>query len=111
MVEKDFQAIKSLLQLRPIRHRTDPKVSAHVTLCMLALLLERTLRDKLGAKYTVGQALEHLEPCRLNRYRAEDGVPVYTTTELDKDQRAVLTKLGLQHLADDAVLTDRIHTP
>lgn len=41
-VEKDFQVVKSVANLRPIRHRTDSKVRAHVTLCMLALLLTRS---------------------------------------------------------------------
>lgn len=109
MVEKDFQVIKSAVELRPVRHRTNLKVRAHVTLCMLALLLERTLRDRLAGKYTVQQALELLEPCRLNLYRSDTGPSVYTTTELDRQQRAVLRKLRLLHLADDDHLADRIH--
>lgn len=108
MVEKDFQVIKSVVELRPIRHRTNLKVKAHVTLCMLALLLERTLRDKLAGKYTVGQALELLERCRLNRYRNEDAPGVYTITELDKEQRSLLRKLRLPQLADDDYLAARI---
>lgn len=47
IVEKDFQVIKSVLEIRPIRHRSDEKVKAHVTICMLALLLERILRKNL----------------------------------------------------------------
>lgn len=47
LVEKDFQTIKSEIKLRPIYHYTDSKVMAHVTLCMLALLLERHLETKL----------------------------------------------------------------
>ena len=46
-VEHDFHIIKSLVALRPIRHRTDSKVRAHVSLCMLALLVQRTLHAKL----------------------------------------------------------------
>jgi hypothetical protein len=108
MVEKDFQVVKSVLEVRPIRHRNDEKVSAHVTLCMLALLLERTLRDKLAPKYTTGEALELLERCRLNRYPSGQAPAVYTTTQLDKEQRSILSKLRLQHLADDDHLAARI---
>lgn len=108
MVEKDFQVIKSVVELRPVRHHTDIKVRAHVTLCMLALLLERTLRDQLAGKYTVEQALEMLEPCRLNRYRTENGPGVYTITETDQQQRSLLRKLRLLHLADDDHLAARI---
>jgi hypothetical protein len=108
MVEKDFQTIKSVVELRPVRHRTNLKVSAHVTLCMLALLIERTLREKLAGKYTVGQALEHLERCRLNLYPRGNGMGVYTITAVDKDQRALLRTLRLPHLADDDHLAARI---
>lgn len=79
-VEKDFQVIKSLIKLRPVRHRTDRKVRAHVTLCMLALLLERSLKRQLKGKYTAGAALEHLGSCHLNRY-ARAGPPSTTSPE------------------------------
>jgi len=47
-VEKDFETIKSVVKLRPVRHRLDAKVRAHVDICMLALLLQRTLERRLG---------------------------------------------------------------
>jgi hypothetical protein len=106
-VEKDFQCIKSMLEVRPVRHRTDDKVKAHVTLCMLALLLERTLQEKLAGKYSVEMALEHLERVRLNQYRNAQGPDLYTVTELDKDQAAILKRLRLSHLGDDAI-ADRL---
>lgn len=43
VVEKDFQTIKSAVELRPVHHQTDIKLRAHVTICMLALLLQRIL--------------------------------------------------------------------
>lgn len=105
-VEKDFQVIKSVLELRPIRHRTDLKVRAHVTLCVLALLLERTLREKLAGMHSPEAALEILGTCKLNRYRSEWGPSLYSITELDPAQRAILRKLHCLHLADDACLAE-----
>ncbi len=108
MVEKDFQVIKSVLEVRPIRHRTDNKVRAHVTLCMLALLIERTLREKLGRTSTVPRTLELLEQCRLNRYGAQQGSALYSITHLCDEQRAILRKVGLIHLADDEYFAETI---
>ena len=48
-LEKDFQTIKSLVKLRPIYSYTDPKVQAHVALCILALLVQRSLEQRLRA--------------------------------------------------------------
>lgn len=108
-VEKDFQIIKSLVELRPVRHYTDAKVRAHVTICMLALLLERTLRRRLKDSYTAQSALEILEGCRLNRVAATpDGVAAYTLTETTSEQTAILRLLGLQRLSHQEVVTDLI---
>ena len=108
MVEKDFQTIKGLVEIEPIRHHTDPKVSAHVTICMLALLLERTLRQRLQGKCSAQKALEILADCHLNKYSSDEGPALYTTTELDGEQRSLLRKLRLLHLADDDYVAGQI---
>jgi hypothetical protein len=108
-VEKDFQIIKSVVKLRPVRHRSDAKVRAHVALCMLALLLERTLKRRLvSTSYTAEAALELLAPCHLNQYQTGAQPSVYTITQLDRKQQAILRKLRLQHLGDDDELAERI---
>jgi hypothetical protein len=102
-VEKDFQVIKGVTDLRPIWHRTPPKILAHVTLCMLALILERTRHLTLSGAYTAGNAMDELRSCHLNRYSAQAAgqPPIYSTTELTTPQRGILRKLHLLHLADD----------
>jgi len=108
-VEKDFQVIKSVVELRPIRHRTEAKVRAHVTLCMLSLLLERTLRRRLRASpFSSGAALEALASCDLNMYGGKDTPAAYTITHPNDDQRAILRALRMQQLADDDHLADRL---
>jgi transposase len=111
VVEKDFQNIKSLIKVRPIWHRTDPKVSAHVTLCMLSLLLERVLRKRLRSTkshdISSQRALELLSECRLNRYISSNSPALYATTQ-DEDAHALLRDLKMSHLADDDEIGDRI---
>lgn len=102
-VEKDFQVIKSVVELRPVHHRTDGKVRAHVTLCMLALLLERTLTRRLDGHLSAKAAIELLAPCHLNRLVAGT-TPLLLFTEPTAQQRDLLRQLGMQELAtDDAV--------
>ena len=65
-VERDFQTIKSDIELRPVLHHTDPKVRSHLSLCMLALLLERTMERRLrsvGLRMTAPAAIETSFPC------------------------------------------------
>lgn len=110
VVEKDFQTIKSELDLRPFRHRTDHKARAHVTLCVLALLLERTLEHQLksaGLPTSAPRCFEVLAPCHLNEFPDDCG-PAYNLTDLTGDQRALLTALDLCHLADEEELAAKI---
>lgn len=104
-IEKDFQTIKSVVKLRPIYHHTDPKVRAHVTLCMLSLLLERTLEHRLMAtseKNTAQSALEILATCHLNQLEVHDVMGhAYTVTRLTPLQQNILKALNLEQLADD----------
>jgi len=111
-VEKDFQVIKSVLKVRPVRHRTDQKVKGHVTLCMLALLLERTLKQKLRSLPSVGSAqaaLEILGTCHLNLCQQEGMLqPYYMVTKASKDQETILRTLNLEHLVEDHHLEQEI---
>lgn len=108
MAEKDFQVIKSVVELRPVRRHTDLKVRAHVTLCMLALLVERTLREKLSGTCSPERALETLETCHLNLYKIEDSPNIYSITEPNPEQKKLLKKLHLSHLVDDSILAQHI---
>jgi len=111
VVEKGFQTIKSELELRPVRHRTDSKVRAHVTICMLALLLERQLERDLrdaGRPMTAPALLDTLESVHLNRLRI-GSTTAYTVTERDPDVTEYVTALGMQHLVDDELVSQRIH--
>jgi len=106
-VEKDFHVIKGLVRLRPIWHHTDAKVRAHVTLCMLALLLERTLNERLH-HLSAERAIETLSTCCLNRFQDTDGKSHYVVTQPDEDQQALLRELKLGALADDNYVIERV---
>jgi len=64
-----LHVIKSLVKLRPVRHRTDLKVRAHVALCMLALYVEQELTLKLAKDNISAElAFEQLETCHVDLY-------------------------------------------
>ena len=100
-VEKDFQTIKSVIRMLPVRHWTDPKVLAHVTICALALLLERWLRDHLDGSMSAEIALEFLSTCHLNRYGEDPEQRAYLVTMPDEVQSRLLRQLDMNHLVDD----------
>ena len=114
LVEKDFQTIKSEIKLRPIFHYTDSKVVAHVTLCMLALLLERHLETKLreaGMPMSAKACIEILKTCHLNRYRNTEGQYThYTLTNANEEQRRLVKALGFEQLVSENAV-QRAMTP
>lgn len=107
MIEKDFQVIKSLVALRPVRHQTDSKIRAHVTICMLSLLLQRLLALKLN-KVTATAALQVLGTCDLNQYAPAPDHPAYLITHPSDEQARLLESLGMKYLTDDAVMMERL---
>jgi transposase len=46
--ERGFRDLKSTLDLRPVFHRIEPRIRAHVLLCWLALLLIRVAERRTG---------------------------------------------------------------
>lgn len=66
-VERAFRSFKGPLELRPIHHRLEDRVRAHVFLCMLAYHLEWHLRrDRVATNQTGRRSIERwpawLEP-------------------------------------------------
>ena len=47
-VERGWRDMKSVLDLRPVYHRLEERIRAHVLLCWLALLLVRVARTRPG---------------------------------------------------------------
>ena len=110
-VEVDFRTIKSFAELRPVYHQTEAKIRAHVTICMLALVLERTLTAELeSTKTTAPRALEEFADGQLNRIEVADqpDEPLYTLTRPRPDHRHLLADLGMTKLLDESELQEEI---
>ncbi len=63
-VERGFRELKDLLEMRPIYHRTAPRVEAHIFVAALAFLLSRALEKKLEAAQVALLARAALEALR-----------------------------------------------
>ena len=61
--ERGFRDMKSTLALRPVFHRLEPRIRAHVLLCWLALLLVRVAERRTGRTW-------HRIATELNRVHA-----------------------------------------
>jgi hypothetical protein len=95
-VEADFRTIKSVLNLRPTFHWTDDKILSHVTLCVVALLVERLMeRECLSsdAPRTASSILAELTEARLHRIRI-DTTNYWCLTNCRPEVRQLASNLG-----------------
>jgi Transposase DDE domain len=91
-VERGWRSLKTELDLRPIYHRLEDRIRAHVMLCWLALLLVRVIETTTAT--TWHQLREHLDELHIGTFTAPAGT-YRQRTELTKPQRDILAKLDL----------------
>ena len=86
--ERGFRDLKGILELRPVFHRLEHRIRAHVTLCWLALLLIRVSERMSGQTWrTLSRELNRLHLVTLQGAAGS----VTQTTALTDTQRAIYT--------------------
>jgi hypothetical protein len=110
-VERDFRSLKTIdLELRPIWHRLDGRVRAHVLMCMLACYLAWHLRRALAPlTFTDEQPRERPDPVAPAQ-RSADAAAKASRRQLADDTPAHSFRTLLDHLGtlvrDEVEFTD-----
>jgi transposase len=91
-VERGWRDMKQVLDLRPVYHRREDRIRAHVILCWLALLLIRIAETTAGT--TSNKITNELSPLTLGTFTGPDGT-FRQTAELTQPQRDILTSLQI----------------
>ena len=91
-VERGWRDMKTTLDLRPVYHRKESRIRAHVLLCWLALLLIRLAEQAAGDTWR--NLRFELEKCHLVRFAGSTG-DVLQRTELTSRQAAIFKALGV----------------
>jgi hypothetical protein len=86
--ERAFRTMKSTLDLRPVYHRLDQRIRAHVLLCWLALLLIRVAERRTG--HTWRHLARELGRIHQVTLAGPDG-RVQQTTRISPEQAALFT--------------------
>lgn len=91
-IEDAFRTLKQTLGLRPVYHRLEERIRAHVLLCWLGLLLIRVAENETGQRWRrLRQKLERLE---LVEMVTGDG-RITRRTELTSAQKAIFQQLRI----------------
>jgi len=90
--ERGFRDLKSTLELRPVYHRLEPRIRAHVLLCWLALLLIRVAERRTGLTWRrIAIELGRAHAVTLQG----DAGTVVQTTPLNPVQQGILDACGV----------------
>jgi hypothetical protein len=93
-VERGWRDLKQVIDLRPVYHRKEERIRAHVILCWLALLLIRIAETTTSA--TWAKITDELGLLTLGTFTGPAGT-FRQTAELTKTQRDLLAKLKIPH--------------
>jgi transposase len=98
-VERGFRCLKDVLEMRPIYHKNERRVRAHIFVAALALLLTRLLERRLkeaGVKLSAPQALQALSTIHLVSFRLHEQKRSRSGVSVGSAQaRQVLKALGI----------------
>jgi len=99
-IERSFNQLKNFVEIRPIYHHSEERIKAHVTICILAYLLNNTImhlvRQKKDFEELTAQAVyNYLRSCKLVELNAAG------------EQRLKLTTLTNDQVKLTAILADR----
>jgi Transposase len=90
--ERGFRDLKSTLELRPVFHRLERRIRAHILLCWLALLIIRLAERQTG--HTWRRIALDMQRLHLVTLTGPIGSVTHTTT-LTSPQREILTALRI----------------
>jgi transposase len=97
-VERGFRCLKDVLEMRPIYHKSEPRVRAHIFVAALALLLTRVLERRLkdaGVDLSTEEALQALSTIRLVSFKVGPGSARNGVSVGSPRARQVLQALGI----------------
>jgi hypothetical protein len=93
-VERGWKDMKQVIDLRPVYHRKEERIRAHVILCWLALLLARIAENACAATWP--ELRRQLDRIQVGTFTGPAGT-FRQTAELTKAQRDLLAKLKIPH--------------
>ncbi|MFN3578508.1 MAG: IS1634 family transposase [Tabrizicola sp.] len=103
-IERGFRVLKSEIEIAPVFHRLPERIRAHASLCFMALILYRVMRQRLklaGSSLSPEAALERLRRVQRHTVCINDGVPLQGISTINHEQASVLAALKLKKPTPD----------
>ena len=107
-IERGFRVLKSEIEIAPVFHRLPERIKAHASICFMALILYRVMRQRLklaGSELSPEAALAELRRIQRHTVRIDSGAPIHGVSTVQPRQADVLAALKINKPTYDAQMS------
>lgn len=107
-IERGFRVLKSEIEIAPVFHRLAARIRAHASICFMALILYRVMRQRLklaGHAASPETALASLRRIQRHRVSINGSEPIGGISTIHQDQTALMAALKLKPPPQDAQIS------
>jgi hypothetical protein len=108
-IERGFRVLKSEIEIGPVFHRLPERIKAHASLCFIALILYRVMRQRLKAAdsdLSPERALDYLQRLQHHQIRINPSAkPINGISRLSETHNRVFAALNLKKPAQPQQLS------
>jgi len=106
-IERGFKVLKSEIEIAPVFHRLPERIRAHASICFMALILYRVMRQRLklaGHAASPETVLAQLRRIQRQSVSINQGVPITGISTVNRDQATMLAALNVKNPNPDTQL-------
>jgi transposase len=95
-IERGFKVLKSEIEIAPVFHRLPQRIKAHASLCFMALIVYRVMRQRLklaGSDLSPEAALDQLRRIQQHTISINSAAPISGISAIDQNQAAIFSAL------------------
>jgi transposase len=104
-IERGFKVLKSEIEIAPVFHRLPERIRAHASICFMALILYRVMRQRLklaGSELSPEAALADLRRIQRHTVTIDRSAPIHGVSTVQPRQAAALSALNVKKPTIDA---------
>ena len=102
-VEQGFRDLKDVIEMRPVYHKTDERIEAHIFVASLALFLKRVLEHQLASELPQISATDAFAAMKSMGIELEfNGQSRRLVSAGGRDARRIAAALGIRDVAPPA---------
>ena len=98
-IERGFKVLKSEIEIAPVFHRLPERIKAHASICFMALILYRVMRQRLklaGHTTSPERALAQLRRIQRQSVSINNGEPISGISNINREQADLMAALNLK---------------